>query len=196
MDKLPVPIMLLPAAIGKEDVVNDPPCKNTPPVNELDALLKVNAPAPSLIIEAPLPLITPLNVEVVLTGLVTVREPPLVTVLLKEILPPVLVKLVLPVVVTALLYACAPVVVKVLGVLINMPAEPVTPNEATVPKVSFNVTILFANPADIPTAAPELMDAPLSMVMLLFVLPLLIVNDDALIELPEDKTTAEPPPVT
>ena len=95
--------MLFPAALGKEDVVKEPPFRNTPPVNELEALLKVNAPAPSLIIEAPLPLTTLLNAEVVLTALLTVIEPPPATVLLKVILPPVLAKLVLPVVVTALL---------------------------------------------------------------------------------------------
>ena len=86
MDKPPVPIVLFPAALGSEASDNVPPFKNNPPVNELDALLNVSEPAPSLV-TAP-PLIAPLKVAVVLPGLLTVNEfAPPVTVLANKILP-------------------------------------------------------------------------------------------------------------
>src|SRR3990167_122963 len=84
----------------------------------------------------------------------------------------------------------------VFGVLTNMPAAPVTLNEATGLKTSLNVTVLPVSPEYIETAAPELITAPLPIVMLAFVLLLSIANADALITLPDDKTTAEPPPLT
>ncbi len=113
MVKLPVPIMLLPATLGNDAVVSEPPLSNKPPVNELDALLKVKAPAPNLVSEVPLPLITSLNVDVVLVGLLTVKAlPPPVTVLAKVMLPDVVVEITgfeEPIVAAALKIMLAPV---------------------------------------------------------------------------------------